>query len=85
MPEVNLELLTAPFPPEASEILDALHALSLDTEEEIFAMSCDQIRARLGEEGINLDAGRSEMKRKFQEIKGQQRLAAARGQAQTAL
>ena len=69
-------------PKEASEILDALHAFSLDTEDEILAMLRDQVRVRLGEEGIDPDSGKSEMKRRIQKIKGQQRLAAARQQRQ---
>jgi hypothetical protein len=45
----------------ASEIISTLQSLSLDTEEEILAMSRDQVRARLIEEGINPDAKNAEL------------------------
>ncbi|MDQ2774234.1 MAG: hypothetical protein M3Y57_04790 [Acidobacteriota bacterium] len=70
-------------PKEASEILAALHSLSLDTEEEILAMSQDEVRARLQADGIDPDIASTETKRRFREIRGRQKLAAAREQRQS--
>ena len=69
-------------PKEVSEILAALHSLSLDTEEEVLTMARDGVRARLQEEGIDPDAGKAEMKRRLQESRGRLRLAVAREQRQ---
>lgn len=62
----------------AAEFLSALNDLSLETEEEILAMSRDQLQARLSEEGINLDAAKADLASRLKTIRGQQRLAEAR-------
>jgi DNA anti-recombination protein RmuC len=62
----------------ASEILQTLHSLSLVTEEEILAMSRDEIQACLKEEAIDLTTAKADLTIKLNEIRGQQRLRAAR-------
>lgn len=64
----------------ASEILKTLHSLSLDTEDEILAMSRDEVRACLQQEGIDPDVLATEMGTRFNVIRGRARLSAARQQ-----
>ena len=63
---------------EAEKILDALHTLSVETEDEILAMSREQVQMRLKEEGINIDAKKTEMRQRMDHIRRQRTLQEAR-------
>lgn len=54
-----------------SSRLAALHSLSLDTEEEILAMSPDQVRERLVDEGLNPHAMQAQLHQRLKSIREQ--------------
>lgn len=62
----------------AAEFLDALHELSVESEDEILSMSQDEVRSRLAEESIDLSVVKVTLANRLKAIQGERRLAVAR-------
>lgn len=65
-------------PKGASEFLDTVHTLSVESEEEILSMSQEQVRTRLTEEGIDLSSAKTDLASRMKVFRGQQKLVEAR-------
>ena len=57
----------------AKDVLEALFAFAENPEADVASMSRDEVRAYLDEEGLNVDAHKTELKNNLQKIRETER------------